>query len=131
MFVSLIGSDAMVKQYLLVHQWVEVALGRVTEQPPRQIKKQFCGGFLWPMTSPHVPQSTGVFAADRLSRGQLNLSNTEIEPLCHAGKDVSDAVMQIVATVPVVMSAYVCHQSVHPVMSQVCMCFKTPVSAAC
>ncbi len=33
-----------------------------------------------------------------------------------------DAVMQLIATVPVVMSAYVCHQSVHPVMSQVRAC---------
>lgn len=35
------------------------------------------------------------------------------------GKDTSDAMLQLVATIPVVMNAFICHQSVHPVMSQV------------
>jgi len=50
---------------------------------------------------------------------KLSTSWTWLPKLDSLGRDVSDAVLQIVATVPVIMNAFICHQSVHPVMEQV------------
>jgi hypothetical protein len=64
---------------------------------------------------------TTCFLSTRVSLSSLLsvVTHVRFPFFSRLGGRVFDAVMQLIATVPVVMSAYVCHQSVHPVMSQV------------